>query len=640
MDRRQFLTTAAAVAATAAATSQLATAIRAVAAMSGARFSDGFDRTAGSALAGSGPGWTGAGYQIDPTGTLAVRSATSGTAIVTLPVTTADQEAYADIRRGNGSSTGLVVRRDGATENYYGIRVNATGGLLLFKVVNGAVTNLATPTATLTDGQRLGIRAVGSTITALLDGVEIAKVTDTTLTAGRGIGLRCAGSTTRASYDNFTGGDVAPVVVVTDPFAQAPTPVESKGPNGTHWPADAPWLYSTTIPHVVEVDSTWAAIKAAANSFTAAQVDAGAAVDVRPGTLGGNGGSAGSTPAMQGVGSDQWDKRVLIRPRDGYGTVTLTQPARLHEVRGVCLALLTSNAGCTLTLTGCTNTAVAWSKLSAIRIVGQGGTNPTTGAVTGYPTTRCDCYEVVIPDVTVGDVDPAGSGSGYPGPAGRAGGNGWLHNCKAVGCYSAPQYLPVDQFDSNGNQTAGFGHNDGWQLYGSSHYFDFTFEDSAFWGCNNSALQIGGFGSATEAGAEAAEAEINAFYGLPSGTRHQFLTIKNCLLVEATTGAAVRYPRPAGTKPFTVTNCINGGGGYGRMDALGNSRFKGPIYNSSVWRVVEPTVKIHPGTTAKVLPGGGTWTTDPAFGSWTAADYDAACPVPTDTYLTSIWSRP
>jgi hypothetical protein len=442
--------------------------------------------------------------------------------------------------------------------------------------------------------------------------------------------LSAASAAASATTPAATGGS--------NPFAQAPAVVSSYGPNGTHWPPDTPWYKSATIPNVVEVDCTWAAIKTGIQSFTTAQVEAGAVVRVRPGSLPGGGSGNSGTSMMTNAGSDAWNKRLLVRPRDGYGTVIVSSHAKVQNIKGVCFAGFTGRTT-SMGFYNCTNSAVAFSSFLAIRVSATGGTNPTTGAVTGTVTENFDCYELTCPDITVGDIDPANSSSGNPGAAGDAGGNGWLKDNKIIGCYVAPQYLPVNAFDSAGNQTAGYGHNDSWQFQGAGYYWGFYFKDTALWASNNSAMQLGGYGtSISEAGAADYEIDINAFYGLPAGTKQQFLTIDHCLLVDAGTGEVVRYPRPEGTKPFTVPNCINGGGGYGRMDIINGTRAKGSIYSTSTWRVIDPTVRIHPATSAKILPGGGSWTVDSAMGSWTAADYNAICPLPTDSYLTSIWT--
>jgi hypothetical protein len=55
---------------------------------------------------------------------------------------------------------------------------------------------------------------------------------------------------------------------------------------------------------------------------------------VRPGTLPGNGYGSTATPVIQDIGSTSWAKRVLVRPRDGFGTVTVGN-LRIFRAHGV-----------------------------------------------------------------------------------------------------------------------------------------------------------------------------------------------------------------------------------------------------------------------------------------------------------------
>ena len=106
----------------------------------------------------------------------------------------------------------------------------------------------------------------------------------------------------------------APAAIV---GAARPAVVRSFGPNGTHWPAHTPWIGDAVT--TVEVACTWAAIRTALLAVTASKAAAGVHIKVRPGTLPGLGASSGSKAVLQGLGSAQWSKNVLISPRDGWG---------------------------------------------------------------------------------------------------------------------------------------------------------------------------------------------------------------------------------------------------------------------------------------------------------------------------------
>lgn len=385
-----------------------------------------------------------------------------------------------------------------------------------------------------------------------------------------------------------------------------PTPVASYGPNGSKWPPKAPWLYET-VPTVVEVDCTWAAIRAAIAAVTDAQANAGVKILIRPGNLVGLGGGSSSPTVIQGVGKATWTRNVLVVPRDGYGTVNITDAtAHIKQVDGVTFALL---RGTGITRTGCNNGSLAWCRLDSHRTLGLGGTNTTTGLSSGIVTQNSDLYEVVVPDAGISNVDPAGFGSGFPGPAGAADGNGWLINCKAVGCYSAPQWVP----------TGGAGHNDSWQLFGSSVYHGFTFVDAALFGSNNCAMQIGGWATG-----------FDAFWGTDPS---DFFTAENCLFLGPITTSQVRYPFPAGITVPTLNQAINGAGRAGRLVAHGGI-FVGSIYPTQ-WREVIGTKVGSTPTNAKTASGA--WVVDPTVANPTPAQVDSLCPVPTEARLSSIW---
>ena len=352
-----------------------------------------------------------------------------------------------------------------------------------------------------------------------------------------------------SSFD--TSGNISARTTTVSDTPQLPAgavEVASYGPNGTHYPDRTPFIFATNIPTVVECDCTWAAIKAAINGLTDAQVNNLAAVKVRPGVLPGSGGGSGNASMLDSVGKAAWRKRVLLTPRDGIGTVTFSNSVRVSKVYNVAFVGF-DHRPYGITFTGCPYSAHAWSKTRSWRILGLGGTNTSTGASSGIITEGFDSVEVVIQDVVVGDSDPAGFGAGSPGPAGTPEGNGWLRYCKVIGGYIAPQYLPVDTFDDAGNQLTGFGHNDSCQLYGSSIYYGFIFRDIAFWGSNNSSLQIGGWPGTGDT---------------VVGPIPYFMKLSNVLLPNASVGSATRYPMPPGTKPLTVANCINGIGRNGQ----------------------------------------------------------------------------
>lgn len=118
----------------------------------------------------------------------------AGTAAVSLfdaaPLTNAHQKVTATITRGTATSTGLVARAIDAN-NLYGVRINATGNVLLYKIVGGTTASLSGADGLWTaDGSSLTLETSGSTITAYVNGVQVLQKTDTSLTAPGYAGLR------------------------------------------------------------------------------------------------------------------------------------------------------------------------------------------------------------------------------------------------------------------------------------------------------------------------------------------------------------------------------------------------------------------------------------------------------------------
>lgn len=167
-----------------------------------------------------------------------------------------------------------------------------------------------------------------------------------------------------------------------DPGAGSPGPsaaAPSYGPNGTHFPTDAPWLGEEAATEL-EVDADWGAIADAVSGLSAAAVASGAAIRVRPGTLTGGGFGSSRPPVLAGLGGD-WARSVLIAPRDGYGSVTVTEGARIDGCRRLALFGFDGpESG--LVLTECQDLQIGWGRWSALGIT-RGGR-------------RIDLYELVV----------------------------------------------------------------------------------------------------------------------------------------------------------------------------------------------------------------------------------------------------
>lgn len=98
----------------------------------------------------------------------------------------------------------------------------------------------------------------------------------------------------------------------------APEPEFPYGPTGLHWPSFTPKPWVDTFTYDVEVAPTWTAIQTALNN---APSSGNAIIRVQPGTLPlGAGAQSGDSFTLQGGYAARTNK-ILIIPRDGWGTV-------------------------------------------------------------------------------------------------------------------------------------------------------------------------------------------------------------------------------------------------------------------------------------------------------------------------------
>ncbi|WP_164863477.1 hypothetical protein [Agromyces sp. LHK192] len=365
--------------------------------------------------------------------------------------------------------------------------------------------------------------------------------------------------------------------------AAVSTRVPSYGPNGTHWPAHTPRVGTAAV--VVDVDCTWKAIGAAIAAAKPADVARGLHLRVRPGTLPGYGAAAGSTPVLQNLGDVAWAKNILVSPRDGWGTVTLPESIRLNGVRGVTFARLTARF---ILLTDCARTAVAQTKV-------QNGLRMTASKTS---VTRCDAYEVVMPDARIDTADPFGYATGEGGS---------IADCTWEGCYIAPVFRPA-----GGDQ-----HLDALQMYGRGYTRGLTVRDSVVFGGLNCALQLGG------------PHPKDPNLGTP------YFTLDHSIAAAQAFAVRARYPVPAGADQARLAQAINGSGEPGQMFAYDSLVF-GSLYDTK-WGAVERSSTSYLNARTKNASSSGGWTVDPSLSNWGAAEFDAVAPRPTDAYLAKIW---
>jgi hypothetical protein len=361
-----------------------------------------------------------------------------------------------------------------------------------------------------------------------------------------------------------------------------PTPGESTrsyGPNGTHWPSHTP---RDTFSRVIDVPCSWAAIRSALGAVTAYQAASGLNIRVAPGTLPG-----GGRDVLANVGSASWARNVLVSPRDGWGTVTISDTANLRDVRGVTFARINAHH---LRLIDCSRTAWAHSKLT----LGM-RTYARSGAVS-----QCNAYEVVMPDSKADPTDPFS----YAASA-----NASLNHCVWEGCYGAAVFRPAGSS----------AHLDTFQMFGAGSYRGLTIRDSIFFGGNNCGLQIGGYSPSDPL----------------RGT--DFLVLDHSMVLSQVMSVQTRYRVPRGARTGAGTQAINGAGEPHQLSAINGSYVLGTMHVTRWKRITDSYTSVASAASRYPARSGG-WIYKPSLAGMTSAELNSLAPVPTDSYLRSIWT--
>lgn len=404
---------------------------------------------------------------------------------------------------------------------------------------------------------------------------------------GAGLGVAALGGAGYAAYrvlspDDAPGvpGDPDAPAPELDLLAGVPDPVRSFGPNGTHWPSLTPWV-TGDVDLEVEVECSWSAISEA---ITTAVAEAGPSDTVRilvaPGELPGGGAGSSSSPMMQDIGSLDRENRILVYPRDGWGTVTTANSWRLLRVNGVALAGIVTNGA--FLASGCTGSAFARITANAYNVYGVDGVEFTENV---------ELVEVVVPQAQLRDEDV----SSMRTPTKGAGGLRYIYR---IGCYTAPAY----------KQDGSGAHTDTVQFsgQGGNYYGDITSIDCIDFASTNTAFQIG--------------SAANVRY-------------EHCLVVGADVVKRV----------FPLIDGADEGGSFGASNGPGtefgcsaaDSIFIGPM-GAATWASVTDSTAGYETTGA--APQEGEWTIDPSILDWSADDVHEQSPQVTDEYLAGIWA--
>lgn len=124
-----------------------------------------------------------------------------------------DNFAQVTIAATTVASQGVWCRGNSNISNGYLWRNNGTSWDL-FSVVGGSFVNIGTYSAAAAPGDIAKVQAVGSTITAYVNGVARVTVTNSAVTTGTSVGVR-ADSAGALRFDDFSAGDVAASVTGT-----------------------------------------------------------------------------------------------------------------------------------------------------------------------------------------------------------------------------------------------------------------------------------------------------------------------------------------------------------------------------------------------------------------------------------------
>lgn len=379
-----------------------------------------------------------------------------------------------------------------------------------------------------------------------------------------------------------TGGG-ATVTILEQPPVTEPTLVY--GPNGGHWPSQTPAM-SDAFVYDVEVACTWTAIAA---GIAAAPASGNARVRVRPGTLPAGGGSGSSvTPIPLATTSASRTSKVLVVPRDGWGTVEGSlgsSSGYSFAMRNVALMGI-DFSGQSVLLRSCVNAAAGWSTFAVLNVTANAS-----------DVSAIELVECVLPDSLPLDGDRM---------AFRIADGSSIDGLTMSGCYVAPAYKA-----SNSDA-----HSDSLQISrsnGTSRVSNVTFVDTVFFQSSSQVLQ----------------------FAITDG-----VTLRRTAVIGGLRGTG-RYPISADRHTNEGENALWGAGDSASDVTMADCVILGSINSSWKFTSISNTV------TSKALSSGtavgqGGVTVDPQFASRTTplptAWFDANCPLPSPSRLASIWS--
>lgn len=360
------------------------------------------------------------------------------------------------------------------------------------------------------------------------------------------------------------------------------------GPTGSHWPERTPRV-DDDFDSVVDVDPSWSAIGAAIATATAQHPQGKVKIQVRPGRFAaGNGANSSDRGVIADAGQSGRPWRVLVVPRDGWGSVTASGSVATSNsegyafvgVRGVSLVGFDFTDQGVL-VRNCQDFALGWSTAAKLNVTANGA-----------DVTDVELVECVVPNVGTDSSDTMAFrlANGYS-----------IDGLRMLGCYVAPSYKP-----------AGSGsHTDTLQTSrtGSGTHRNLTLRDCVFFQSSSQALMFADTSSVT--------LDHVAVLGGLRGTD--------------------RYPIAAGQHTMTAENAL--WGGASSVDAA-NSLLLGSI--SSWWSFSSVTDTVVSQTPSSSVSS-GEFTTDSRYADRTSTMgsdwYAQNCPEPDRSRLSAVWSE-
>lgn len=376
--------------------------------------------------------------------------------------------------------------------------------------------------------------------------------------------------------------------------ATAPAAVTGSGffgPTGTHWPTRTP-LPSDTFDKVVTVAPDWASIGAAIATATTQFPQGKVKILVTPGTLAsGNGAGSGAAGTLRNIGAVGRPWRILVMPRDGWGTVKAagaSTPAAgysFREVKGVTFAGF-DFTGKTVLVRNSQDVALAWSTFAALNITANNGLGAS-----GIEFVECVLPNVADPTISSGDR-----------MAYRVADDSSIDGVTMAGCYVAPAYKPADSSS----------HVDTLQCSGegAGGIRNLTVTDSIFFQSSSQIMQ----------------------FEDTSG-----VTLNHVAVIGGLRGTD-RYPIAAGQHVMTGQNGLWGGPIAGAV--VRDSLVLASI--STAWAFASVTNTVVPATPPGLSISSGAFTVNSTYASRTtplgAAWYAANAPMPDPARLATVWA--